>query len=76
MIGWKSTPISNRGDCRGLDCMDFLLDVAAVEIPHVQPYPAARSIVICDNVSLHHAFGGMLKAMVEAKGGKLIFLPT
>ena len=56
--------------------MAFLQDVVMCVLPWVQPYPAARSIVICDNVALHHAWRGMLRAMVEARGGILIYLPT
>ena len=75
MIDWNTTPIG-RGGVRGMDTMAFLTDVNTCVLPWIQPYPAARSIVICDNVAIHHAWRGMLQAMVEARGGRLLFLPT
>ena len=45
-------------------------------IKYVQPFPGPRSVVICDNVALHHAWGGMLRSMIEGQGGRLLYLPT
>jgi hypothetical protein len=76
MIDWSTTEIKHVDGQRGMDTMGFMMDVARVVLPYVQPYPAARSIVVADNVALHHAWGGMLRHMIESRGGRLVYLPT
>lgn len=76
MISWNSTEITHAEGNRGMDALAFLKDVMHHVLPYLQPWPLARSVVVCDNVSLHHAHGGLLRALIEAHGAKLLFLPT
>ena len=41
----------------------------------MRPFPAAMSVIVLDNSSLHHDQHGILTELVEAQGGKLLFLP-
>ena len=42
---------------------------------HIQPFPAPNSVLVLDNCAIHHTHYDALAALVEGRGGILIFLP-
>ena len=55
--------------------MSFLAAFIACVLPHVRAFPGPGSVVVLDNSSLHHDQKGVLKMLVEARGGRLLYLP-
>lgn len=50
LISWKITRLDKSTGPAGQDTMAFLSDFCDVVLPFIQPYPAARSVIIADNV--------------------------
>lgn len=48
--------------------------VEATLIPHIRPFPEPCSILVLDNCRIHHTYEQQLREVVEAQGGKLLFL--
>ena len=53
--------------------VQFLEAVRTTVLPHMEPFPGKRSVLILDNASIHH--GPELRAMVEAKNCILHYTP-
>ena len=63
-------------DCKegGYNAQEFMDAVEATLIPHIRPFPEPCSILVLDNCRIHHTYEQQLREVVEAQGGKLLFL--
>jgi len=59
---------------RGITSDMFLLDFKTHLLPHLNPFPGPRSVVLCDNAVIHHI--AELRLLVEAAGALLLYLPA
>ena len=57
----------------GIDGATFLWFVRDMVLPHCTPYPGPRSIIVCDNASVHK--GSEVQDLCDAAGVLLEFLP-
>ena len=75
MLDWQVEQIFHQygKPVHGLDTLSFLAAFVKVVLPYVQPFPGPRSVIVLDNSSLHHDHQGVLRELVEAQGGKLLF---
>ena len=58
----------------GYQAVDFMYAVENMIVPHLTAWPAPGSILVLDNCRIHHTYEAELRAMVEARGAKLLFL--
>jgi DDE superfamily endonuclease len=58
----------------GYNAADFMDAVESMIVPHLNVWPAPGSILVLDNCRIHHTYEAELRAMVEARGAKLLFL--
>jgi len=58
----------------GYCAADFMDAVETMIIPNLNQYPLPGSILVLDNCRIHHTYEAELRAMVEARGAKLLFL--
>ena len=58
----------------GFNAPNFLYAFEHFVLPHVQEFPDPNSVLVCDNAPIHGPFAAQMQAMVEARGGILIWL--
>jgi transposase len=58
----------------GVTAAQFIDDVANVLVPLLNPFPMINSVVVLDNAIIHHH--PAVRAMIEATGALLFFLPA
>lgn len=51
----------------------FLEAVKAIVLPHMNPFPGKRSVVILDNASIHHS--ARFTKLIHAAGGMVLYTP-
>jgi transposase len=64
--------ITFLGTCTGDIFEDFIVDTV---LPHMNQYPAEKSILVMDNASIHHSNIQAIQGACDVKGVRLIFLP-
>jgi hypothetical protein len=77
MIDWDTTVLRQEpGAPAGLDTMMFVMSFIRCCLPYIGNFSLgqARSVVVCDNATLHHDQMGFLRMLVESRGGKLLYL--
>lgn len=80
MIDWHTVTLSRNGafgQPKAIDTTDFLYSFCKVVLPYIGNWNRRepRSLVICDNATLHHDDVGLLEKLVASRGGRLLYLP-
>ena len=80
MIDWHTTRLSHYGvggAPKAIDTTDFLASFCKCVLPYIGNWSLGepRSVVVCDNATLHHDQVGLLEELVASRGGRLLYLP-
>ena len=68
--GMISCAVTNA---RGVSADTFVRQLEVHVLPHLQPFPHDRSVVVMDNAVVHH--DRRVRALIESTGATLLFLP-
>merc|ERR1711998_599674 len=61
-------------NAKGVTGDAFLLSIYNHLIPHLNPFPGPRSVVLLDNARIHHVEG--VVDMIESTGARVVYLPA
>ena len=80
--GWSALGVMTVGgmiDCgltraKGVTAATFIDQLYHHVLPHLQPYPAPRSVVVLDNAVVHWA--PLVRELIEGCGARVLYLPA
>lgn len=80
--GWSALgvmTIDGMIDCgltkaKGVNAATFIDQLYLHVLPHLQPYPAPRSVVVLDNAVVH--WSPAVRALIEGRGARILYLPA